>query len=141
MFSKQIPHRTRYQAAARRRLPPLLASAHPAERRRHRARTDSRGSASIEKGVKKMCLAVPGKIVSIEGDDPILRDGKVNFGGVVKRVNLSLVPEAKISDYIVVHVNLALSIVDEEEAKQVFEFLKTLGELSEIEGESNLEPI
>jgi len=88
-----------------------------------------------------MCLAVPGKIVSIEGDDPILRDGKVNFGGVVKRVNLSLVPEAKIGDYVIVHVGLALSIVDEEEAKQVFEFLKTLGELSEIEGESNLEPV
>jgi len=88
-----------------------------------------------------MCLAVPGKIVNIEGDDPILRDGKVDFGGVFKRVNLSLVPEAKIGDYVVVHVGLALSIVDEEEAKQVFEFLKTMGELSEIEGESNLEPV
>ena len=88
-----------------------------------------------------MCLAVPGKIVSIEGDDPILREGKVNFGGIVKRVNLSLVPEAKIGDYVVVHVGLALSIVDEEEAKQVFEFLKTMGELMEIEGESNLEPV
>ncbi|HKQ76483.1 MAG TPA: HypC/HybG/HupF family hydrogenase formation chaperone [Blastocatellia bacterium] len=88
-----------------------------------------------------MCLAVPGKIVSIEGDDPILRDGKVNFGGVVKRVNLSYVPEAKIGDYVVVHVGFALSIVDEEEAKQVFEYLKTIGELSEIEGESNLEPV
>jgi hydrogenase expression/formation protein HypC len=88
-----------------------------------------------------MCLAVPGKIVSIEGDDPILRDGKVNFGGVVKRVNLSLVPEAKIGDYVLVHVGLALSIVDEEEANQVFEFLKTIGELIEIEGESNLEPV
>ena len=88
-----------------------------------------------------MCLAVPGKIVNIEGDDPILRDGKVDFGGVFKRVNLSLVPEAKTGDYVVVHVGLALSIVDEEEAKQVFEFLKTLGELSEIEGEPNLEPV
>ena len=88
-----------------------------------------------------MCLAIPGKIVSIEGDDPILRDGKVNFGGVVKRVNLSLVPEAKIGDYVIVHVGLALSIVEEEEAKQVFEFLKTIGELSEIEGESNLESV
>ena len=88
-----------------------------------------------------MCLAVPGKIVSIEGDDPILRDGKVNFGGVVKRVNLSLVPEAKIGDYVLVHVGLALSIVDEEEANQVFEFLKTIGELIEIEGDSNLEPV
>src|SRR5262245_42632445 len=141
MFSKQIPHRTRYQAAARRRLPPLLAPAHSAERRRRRAGTDRRGGASSEKGGKGMCLAGPGKIVSIEGDDPILRDGKVDFGGVFKRVNLSLVPEAKIGDYVVVHVGLALSIVDEEEAKQVFEFLKTLGELSEIEGESNLEPV
>jgi hydrogenase expression/formation protein HypC len=88
-----------------------------------------------------MCLAVPGKIISIEGDDPILREGKVDFGGVVKRVNLSLVPEATIGDYVVVHVGLALSIVDEEEAKQVFEFLKTIGELIEIEGESNLEPV
>jgi len=88
-----------------------------------------------------MCLAIPGKIVSIEGDDPILRDGKVDFGGVVKRVNLSLVPEAKTGDYVVVHVGLALSIVDEEEANQVFEFLKTIGELMEIEGESNLEPV
>jgi len=88
-----------------------------------------------------MCLAVPGKIVSIEGDDSVLRDGKVNFGGVVKRVNLSLVPEAKIGDYVVVHVGLALSIIDEEEAKQVFEYLKMIGELSEIEGESNLEPV
>jgi len=91
--------------------------------------------------VKVMCLAVPGKIVSIEGDDPILRDGKVNFGGVVKRVNLSLVPEAKIGDYVLVHVGFALSIVDEEEAKQVFEYLKMIGELMEFEGESNLEPV
>jgi hydrogenase expression/formation protein HypC len=85
-----------------------------------------------------MCLAVPGKVISIEGDDPILRAGKVNFGGVIKRVNLSYVPEAKINDYVIVHVGFALSIVDEEEAKQVFEYLKTIGELSEIEGESDM---
>src|SRR5262249_38024768 len=84
---------------------------------------------------------VPGKIISIEGDDPILRAGKVNFGGVIKHVNLSYVPEAKVNDYVVVHVGFALSIVDEEEAKQVFEYLKTIGELSEIEGESNVEAV
>jgi hydrogenase expression/formation protein HypC len=88
-----------------------------------------------------MCLAVPGKIISIEGDDPILRAGKVNFGGVIKRVNLSYVPEAKINDYVIVHVGFALSVVDEEEAEQVFEYLKTIGELSEIEGESNVESV
>jgi hydrogenase expression/formation protein HypC len=88
-----------------------------------------------------MCLAVPGKIISVEGDDPILRAGKVNFGGVVKRVNLSYVPEAEAGDYVIVHVGFALSIVDEEEATQVFEYLKTIGELSEIEGESNVEAV
>jgi hydrogenase expression/formation protein HypC len=85
-----------------------------------------------------MCLAVPGKIISVEGDDPILRAGKVNFGGVIKQVNLSYVPEAKVNDYVIVHVGFALSIVDEEEAEQVFKYLKTIGELSEIEGESNV---
>ncbi len=88
-----------------------------------------------------MCLAVPGKIVSIEGDDPILRAGKVNFGGVIKQVNLSYVPEAKVNDYVIVHVGFALSIVDEEEAEQVFKYLKTIGELSEIDGESNVEAV
>ena len=88
-----------------------------------------------------MCLAVPGKIISVEGDDPILRAGKVNFGGVIKRVNLSYVPEAKAGDYVIVHVGFALSIVDEEEAKQVFEYLKTIGDLSEIESESNVEAV
>ncbi|HEY6381532.1 MAG TPA: HypC/HybG/HupF family hydrogenase formation chaperone, partial [Pseudolabrys sp.] len=58
----------------------------------------------------------------------------------VKRVNLSYVPEAKIDDYVVVHVGFALSIVDEEEAEQVFEYLKTIGEVREIECESNSEP-
>jgi hydrogenase expression/formation protein HypC len=85
-----------------------------------------------------MCLAVPGKIISVEGDDPILRAGKVNFGGVIKQVNLSYVPEAKAGDYVIVHVGFALSIVDQEEAEQVFKYLKTIGELSEIEGESNV---
>jgi hydrogenase expression/formation protein HypC len=88
-----------------------------------------------------MCLAVPGKVISIEGDDPILRAGKVNFGGVIKRVNLSYVPEAKAGDYVIVHVGFALSIVDEDEAQRVFEYLKTIGELSEIEGESNAEAV
>jgi hydrogenase expression/formation protein HypC len=83
-----------------------------------------------------MCLAVPGKIVSIEGQDPIMRAGRVNFGGIVKEVNLSYVPEAKVNDYVIVHVGFALSIVDEKEALQVFEYLKSMNELKELEGES-----
>jgi hydrogenase expression/formation protein HypC len=79
-----------------------------------------------------MCLAVPGKVISIEGDDPILRAGKVNFGGVIKQVNLSYVPEAKVGDYVIVHVGFALSVVDEEEAMRVFEYLRSMDDLEEL---------
>jgi hydrogenase expression/formation protein HypC len=80
-----------------------------------------------------MCLAVPGRIVSIEGDDPLLRAGKVDFSGALKLVNLAYVPEAKVGDYVLVHVGFAISIVDEEEARLVFQYLKEMGELAELE--------
>jgi hydrogenase expression/formation protein HypC len=79
-----------------------------------------------------MCLAIPGKLESIEGIDPVLRSGKVNFGGIFKTVNLAYVPEAKIGDYVIVHVGFAISIVDEEEARKVFEYLKEMDELEEL---------
>jgi hydrogenase expression/formation protein HypC len=80
-----------------------------------------------------MCLAVPGKIISTEGEDPISRCGRVSFGGVVKLINLAYVPEAKIGDYVLVHVGFAISIIDEAEAEQVFEYLRQIGELAELE--------
>lgn len=80
-----------------------------------------------------MCLAIPGKIISIEGEDPILRTGKVSFGGIVKEVNLSFVPEAKVDDYVLVHVGMAISTIDEEEAHKVFEYLKEMDELQDLE--------
>ncbi len=79
-----------------------------------------------------MCLAVPGQIESIDGIDPILRSGKVNFGGIKKTVNLAYVPEAKVGDYVIVHVGFAISIVDQKEAEQVFEYLKQMNELDEL---------
>lgn len=79
-----------------------------------------------------MCLAIPGKILSVAGDEPLQRSGRVSFGGVVKEVNLAYVPEADIGDYVIVHVGFALSKVDEEEAKQVFEYLRQMGELAEL---------
>ena len=82
-----------------------------------------------------MCLAVPGKIVSIEGDDPVLRCGRVDFSGVVKQINLAYVPEAKVGDYVLVHVGFAINTIDEEEAHQVFEYLRQMEELAEIEGD------
>lgn len=81
-----------------------------------------------------MCLAIPGKIVSIEGLDDTFRTGKVSFGGIIKNVNLCMLPEAKIDDYVLVHVGVAISIVDEEEAKLTFNYLNKMGE---VEGELN----
>ena len=79
-----------------------------------------------------MCLAVPGKILSIEEADATFRNGRVDFAGIVKQVNLSYVPEARIGDYVVVHVGFALSIIDEAEARQVFDYLREMGELTEL---------
>ena len=80
-----------------------------------------------------MCLAIPGKIASISGDDPLMRTGKVDFGGILKEVSLAYVPEAVIGDYVIVHVGFALSRVDEAEAQQVFAYLREMQELIELE--------
>ena len=80
-----------------------------------------------------MCLAIPGKVTSISGEDPLLRSGKVDFGGVLKEVSLAYVPEVKVGDYVIVHVGFALSRVDEAEANQVFEYLREMEELSDLQ--------
>ncbi len=73
-----------------------------------------------------MCLAVPGKIVSISGDDPWTRTAKVSFGGVVKEVNLAYLPDASVDDYVIVHAGFALSQIDEAEAVRMFDDLSRL---------------
>lgn len=84
-----------------------------------------------------MCLAIPGKIESITGEG-FERMGKVNFGGIKKDVNLAYVPEARVNDYVIVHVGFAISILDEEEANKVFSYLKEMDELGELmEGEDD----
>jgi hydrogenase expression/formation protein HypC len=84
-----------------------------------------------------MCLAIPGKVISIAGDDPVFRMGKVDFGGVIKEVNLCYVPEVKLGDYVIIHVGFALNIIDEEEAQKVFEYLREMEELGSELGEAN----
>ena len=79
-----------------------------------------------------MCLAIPGKVVSISGDDDLPRMGRIYFGGVIKEASLAYVPEVVIGDYVIVHVGFALSKVDEAEAQKVFEYLKQMGELGEL---------
>jgi hydrogenase expression/formation protein HypC len=75
-----------------------------------------------------MCLAVPGKVESIETVGELAITGVVNFGGVVRRVNLTFVPEARIGDYVLVHVGVALCKLDEaaaERSLRLFEELTT----------------
>ncbi|MEI6196908.1 MAG: HypC/HybG/HupF family hydrogenase formation chaperone [Verrucomicrobiota bacterium] len=79
-----------------------------------------------------MCLAIPGKVLSISGDDPLTRMGRIDFAGIVKQASLAYVPEVIVGDYVIVHVGFALSKVDEAEAQKVFGYLKQIGELDEL---------
>ena len=73
-----------------------------------------------------MCLAIPGKVIEVHESLEWLRTGKVDFGGVVKEVSLALVPDAAIGDYVIVHVGMALSKIAEDEAHQVFAYLRQM---------------
>jgi len=77
-----------------------------------------------------MCLAVPGRILTMTAGDPLLRTGQVDFGGIVKTINLAYAPEAGIGDYVLVHVGFAIAKIDENEAARVFEHLREIGELA-----------
>jgi hydrogenase expression/formation protein HypC len=79
-----------------------------------------------------MCLAIPGKVTSVMGTDPLWRTGKVDFGGILKEVSLAYVPGVKIGEYVIVHVGFALSRLDEIEAKKVFQYLKEMDELTDL---------
>ena len=79
-----------------------------------------------------MCLAIPGKITRIEHKfDGLVRMAKVSFGGIQKEASLEMVPQAKEGDYVLVHVGVAISIVNEEEAQRTFKYLEEMGEVEE----------
>jgi len=80
-----------------------------------------------------MCLAIPGKIKSIALQfDGNVRMAKVNFGGITKEASLEMLPDATIGDYVLVHVGVAISIVNEDEAAKTFNYLKEIGELGDL---------
>lgn len=85
-----------------------------------------RGEGPGARGKNLMCLAIPGRVLSI-GDDP-MRTGTVLFAGVTKTVSLALVPEAGLGDFVIVHVGFAISKLDEEAAMQSLEALASLEE-------------
>ena len=75
-----------------------------------------------------MCLAIPGKVLAIDrSGSPVM--GTVSFGGTQKKVCLEWLPEARVGDYVIVHVGFALSTVDEAEALETLKMFKEMGEL------------
>lgn len=78
-----------------------------------------------------MCLAIPGKVVQ-EFESGGMRMAKIQFGGIVREASLDYVPEAKVGDYVLVHVGFAISKVDEEEAARTYKTLEELDQLTEL---------
>jgi hydrogenase expression/formation protein HypC len=80
-----------------------------------------------------MCLAIPGKIQSIQYlYGGAVKMAKVSFGGIIKEASLEMIPSADVGDYVLVHVGVAISKVNEEEANKVFGYLREAGELDEL---------
>lgn len=84
-----------------------------------------------------MCLAIPGKIVSVEEANG-LRSARIQFGGIVRQASLDFVPEAQVGDYVMVHVGYAISRVDADEAERTYQLLEEMGSLeAELPEESS----
>jgi hydrogenase expression/formation protein HypC len=80
-----------------------------------------------------MCLAIPGKIQSIETiHNGMVKMAKVSFGGIIKEASLEMLPNVQVGDYVLVHVGVAISKIDEAEAAKSFEYLKEIGEIDEL---------
>jgi hydrogenase expression/formation protein HypC len=78
-----------------------------------------------------MCLAVPGKVISIEenkNDTPKM--AKVDFAGVTKLVCIDWLPDVQIGDYVIVHVGFALNKLEKEEAEETLKLLREMGDIS-----------
>jgi hydrogenase expression/formation protein HypC len=74
-----------------------------------------------------MCLAIPGKIEKIKpSEDPLFTTAVVQIGGVTQEVNISMIPSVKKGDYILVHVGIGISIIDEEEARKTLKMIQDL---------------
>ena len=80
-----------------------------------------------------MCLGVPGQVIEIQSNAAGVTMGKVDFAGVVKEICLAYVPEVKIGEYVIAHAGFAINTLDEQEAREVFETLKQIDDLSELE--------
>ncbi len=84
-----------------------------------------------------MCLAIPGKIISIDNSDPVMITGRVSFAGVIKEINLAFVPQAQVGDYVIVHAGFALNKIDEKEAETVFDYLNQISRQDRFEDDKS----
>ena len=80
-----------------------------------------------------MCLGVPGKVIEILPNATGMTMGKVDFAGVIKEICLAYVPEVKVGEYVIAHAGFAINTLDEKEAMEVFETLKQIDGLAELE--------
>jgi hydrogenase expression/formation protein HypC len=80
-----------------------------------------------------MCLGIPGRILEIEPDALGMTMGKVSFGGIAKEICLAYVPDVEVGDFVIVHAGFAISKLDEQEAMEVFDILREMEDLSELE--------
>jgi hydrogenase expression/formation protein HypC len=83
-----------------------------------------------------MCLAIPGEVLSIQGDDPAFLSGKVDFGGVRKEINFACTPDVRIGDYVLVHVGFALQVIDKQEAERNRRTLEEILQETHSEGQT-----
>jgi len=77
-----------------------------------------------------MCLGIPGKLTEVynRSDLPM---GKVEFGGILKEVCLAYTPEAHVGQYVLVHVGFAISVIDEQEAEEIFSYIEQISRAAE----------
>ncbi len=78
-----------------------------------------------------MCLAIPGRLLMVDDGDSVARTGRVDFGGVTKTVDLTLVPEARIGCYVLVHAGFALNVIDEREAEITLGYIAEMAQYDE----------
>ena len=88
-----------------------------------------------------MCLAIPGRILSILGEDPLMRSGRVDFGGVIKEINLVYTPEAQPGQYVLAHVGFAMAVIDEDEAQRVLDALNEAASRAGLSQDAVPEPV
>lgn len=78
-----------------------------------------------------MCLAVPGRVLSLSEGNVLMRVGRVDFGGLVKEINFAYAPEARVGDHVLVHVGFAITVINETEAARILDHLRKIDELSQ----------